>query len=588
MSQNREIVDTSHAIEIGHRVWWVGSHFDDDPFPRHSYLIEHGDQSVLIDPGSSRTIATTRKKIEEVIHFDHIRYFICHHQDPDISASLLQLDQMITRDEAFIVSHWRTHHHNLTTPIWNIEDHDWSLDLGGRRINFILTPYLHTPAAFRTFDCGQGILFSGDIFGGAADNATLFARDEACLESIKTFHEQSMPSRDILQHTMLKLEKLPITMIAPLHGFIIPSPLVALIVSQLKSLECGLFMHGNQGNSVRELQELNGALTELPDALAHSHEFPELAERCLSMLSQELPMRSIEFRILEHTDTQCVCSLENRYKWMTKPINKQDRELFLQVEKLPFGSQGCQQAELQPDGTPAFLIPLRVRNSQHKQALAILKLKRDSKRTFSVLEAIETIAEPLAAALERERLRARIALERHAMYERSIHDPLTGLYSHHYMQDAAARMIHIHNRNPSASIGLIMLDIDHFNKMNDAHGHLTGDKALRNSGKVIRETLRDTDVPVLFGGKAFVLLVSSIDVHNLKQLTERIRRNIHQQQIQLDGGATLQITISAGIALHKQDETLDKLIERAEGALKEAKEQGHDRACFAHEITPYI
>jgi flavorubredoxin len=73
-------IDTQHALEIADRVWWVGHYMHGDDFQSHTYLIENGSQSVLIDPGSQLTFSNTLSKIEEVIPFSQIRYFICHHQ----------------------------------------------------------------------------------------------------------------------------------------------------------------------------------------------------------------------------------------------------------------------------------------------------------------------------------------------------------------------------------------------------------------------------------------------------------------------------------------------------------------------------
>jgi len=75
-SINDADLDTSHAIEIAPRVWWVGHYLKGDVFQCHVYLIENGDQSVLIDPGSKLSFTQTLKKIEEVTSFSNIRYFL--------------------------------------------------------------------------------------------------------------------------------------------------------------------------------------------------------------------------------------------------------------------------------------------------------------------------------------------------------------------------------------------------------------------------------------------------------------------------------------------------------------------------------
>ncbi len=162
-------LDSEHAIEIADNIWWVGHYLENDPFQCHVYLLENGDQSVLFDPGSKLTFKHTFQKIQEVTNFSNIRYFVCHHQDPDITGCLEQIDNMVTREDALLVTHWRAEmllkHYGLDLPFWRIEDHDWKLDLGnGRVLEFVFTPYAHFPGAFCSFDQQTGTIFSSDIF----------------------------------------------------------------------------------------------------------------------------------------------------------------------------------------------------------------------------------------------------------------------------------------------------------------------------------------------------------------------------------------------------------------------------------------
>ena len=103
----KDIDFTTQPIEVSDRVWWVGHVLENDSFQCHVYLIEQGDQSILIDPGSRLTFDQTFNKIEQIIPFSHIRYFVCQHQDPDISGALPEIDDMIDRDDAVVITHWR-------------------------------------------------------------------------------------------------------------------------------------------------------------------------------------------------------------------------------------------------------------------------------------------------------------------------------------------------------------------------------------------------------------------------------------------------------------------------------------------------
>ena len=116
---------TRDAVRLADRVWWVGCYQPDDALQGNSYLIEQGDQSVLIDPGSRLAFTETLRKIEQVVPFSSIRWFVCHHQDPSVTSSLTLVDTLIEREDARIISHWRAaeiiRHYALKIPIWLVE-----------------------------------------------------------------------------------------------------------------------------------------------------------------------------------------------------------------------------------------------------------------------------------------------------------------------------------------------------------------------------------------------------------------------------------------------------------------------------------
>ena len=126
-----------HAVEVAPRVWWVGAVLPDDPFQCHSYLVEAGSHSVLIDPGSSLTIAATLRKVREVVHVDDIESIVLHHSDPDIADALHVLSDVVTRPDVRVVTEWRAglllKHFAARFPMVTIEDLDWRLDLGDGR-----------------------------------------------------------------------------------------------------------------------------------------------------------------------------------------------------------------------------------------------------------------------------------------------------------------------------------------------------------------------------------------------------------------------------------------------------------------------
>ena len=291
--------DTQHAVEISPRTWWVGEVLADDLFQCHAYLLEQGDQSVLFDPGSHLTIPGTLRKIAEVMSINDIRYYVCHHQDPDIASALPLIDELIDRKDAVLVTHWRTRellkHYGLRMPFWLIDEHDWQLPLDDRTLDFIFTPYSHFPGAFCTFDSKSRVLFSSDIFGGFTTNPTLVARDDSHFETIRTFHEHYMPSRDILGYALAQIDRHPVQAIAPQHGSIIPPRLVPLMIEKLRNLECGLYLIARGNTDIQCLMQLNETLHDITQTMLLYRDFWDIAGRLLELVQRNLPARQIDY-----------------------------------------------------------------------------------------------------------------------------------------------------------------------------------------------------------------------------------------------------------------------------------------------------
>lgn len=132
-------------------------------------------------------------------------------------------------------------------------------------------------------------------------------------------------------------------------------------------------------------------------------------------------------------------------------------------------------------------------------------------------------------------------------------------------------------------IGVLMADLDHFKAVNDSHGHLVGDKVLRESAQRIRRLLRRHDEVGRFGGEEFLILVGNCDAISLELAAERIRDGVGGRPIETDAGPVC-VTISIGGALHHWSHSTNPnaLLERADHALYEAKNGGRNRVV----VTP--
>jgi diguanylate cyclase (GGDEF)-like protein len=158
-------------------------------------------------------------------------------------------------------------------------------------------------------------------------------------------------------------------------------------------------------------------------------------------------------------------------------------------------------------------------------------------------------------------------------------DPLTGLYNRAALDESLAREISLAHRHATA-LSLVILDIDHFKRVNDRFGHCCGDDALCAVVERARQCARNTDMLFRYGGEEFVILLRNTDQHGAQLLAERLRKKIVRTAISCSGEA-VSVTISAGVASLRDDDDAGSLFARADSALYEAKRAGRNRVAMA-------
>ena len=181
----------------------------------------------------------------------------------------------------------------------------------------------------------------------------------------------------------------------------------------------------------------------------------------------------------------------------------------------------------------------------------------------------------MAARLEAQQERHRAA----HFAAQAEQDPLTELGNRRHMERRAADLF------PSLSLALAPLalaqvDVDHFKRVNDTHGHAAGDKVLVALAKLLRDNFRSADVVVRSGGEEFVLMLPDTPLPNAMEICERLRARVEAFPMDIGTGAPLRITISIGIAAAPSYD-LDALMQRADEALYVAKQAGRNRLCCA-------
>lgn len=171
-------------------------------------------------------------------------------------------------------------------------------------------------------------------------------------------------------------------------------------------------------------------------------------------------------------------------------------------------------------------------------------------------------------------------LLRETLHHQSIRDPLTGLYNRRYLEEAMEEEIYRAARNQS-SLGLIMLDVDHFKQFNDRFGHDAGDELLRELGNFLMAKARQSDIACRYGGEEFIVILPGTMAAVAKK-AEQLREQFRHLTIVHQGQILGRTTISLGVATYPEHGVTPKaLIQTADKALFQAKEEGRDRVVVA-------
>ena len=558
-------LDTSRAIELAPRIWWVGALLPGDQFQCHVYLVEQGDQSVLIDPGSALTAAEVVRKVDDVVGVDNLRWLVCSHPDPDIISGLPALVARGLHPDAAIVTHWRDRalirHIGVDLPYWLVEEHDWKLQLEDRALQFLFTPYAHFAGAFCTFDETSGTLFSSDLFGGFVEDESLFATSTAYFEQMRAFHEHYMPSGDILTHALAEFRPLALRRIAPQHGLVIPEDLAMPLLKRLAGLECGIYLLAREDPGLEFLLTANRAVRELVEVLVREGDFSvvvrhlaETAERLLGIEGLELWART----------GSTVLAFNQRDGFAGRVADPPDDVLGALSGAVPASG-------------PRLVVPLRSPSSALVSGVAVLEFRETPVLSEKMRALVDQICDLVEVGLERELFRHVADIDRTAFYEQAIHDPLTGLYNRQYLADAARRLCALDDRNSRPAVAALMIDLDRFKGVNDTFGHAVGDEVLWHVGRSIVDGARAGDIVVRYGGEEFVVLLSGVDLASARAVAERVRVSVAEP----DGDRRPSITASVGLALRTPEETFERLVERADKAMYFAKASGRDQVGVA-------
>jgi diguanylate cyclase (GGDEF)-like protein/PAS domain S-box-containing protein len=228
-----------------------------------------------------------------------------------------------------------------------------------------------------------------------------------------------------------------------------------------------------------------------------------------------------------------------------------------------------------PEGQTGFLPYLCVPMTAQGETLGLLYVEsRDAKLIEYRSSLAANFAERIALALANLRLRESLRTQ-------AIRDPLTSLFNRRYMEETLERELRRAIRHHH-SIGVIMIDADHFRTINNTVGHGAGDAMLQAMARFLQGQIRLEDTPCRYGGDEFVLILPDSTLEDTYKRAEQLRQGIKQITVQHRGRILDTVTISLGVAgCPEHGTTVEEVLLAADKAMFRAKEEGRDRTLVA-------
>lgn len=197
-------------------------------------------------------------------------------------------------------------------------------------------------------------------------------------------------------------------------------------------------------------------------------------------------------------------------------------------------------------------------------------------RLQRIQELATSLAEQISLAF------ANLMLRETLKYQ-SVRDPLTGLFNRRHMEEALQRELLRATRNGN-SVAVLMTDIDHFKRFNDAFGHEAGDVLLRDLGALLAAEIRGGDIACRYGGEEFLLILADTDLASASERAAKLQQQVRNLQVHYRGETLGRITLSLGVAsFPRHGATVSEIVTAADRALYKAKASGRDRVVVAGE-----
>ncbi|MDA5556335.1 sensor domain-containing diguanylate cyclase [Shimia sp. MMG029] len=235
----------------------------------------------------------------------------------------------------------------------------------------------------------------------------------------------------------------------------------------------------------------------------------------------------------------------------------------------------CSHAEPHNDH-PYFCFPILA----HGETVGLLHLRaksNDSEMFHANRDLAQMCSEQISMAIANVRMRDEL-------HDQSVRDPLTGLFNRRHMNETLRKTIGDSQRS-TEPFAVIAIDVDHFKKFNDTHGHDAGDMVLRAVGSVLQQDCDRDDVACRPGGEEFTLILPGTGLDQAQERAENLRRAVENIKVRYGEKTLPRITISVGLSMYPEHGTLPQMLLRsADDALYQAKALGRNRVVVADSL----
>lgn len=351
------------------------------------------------------------------------------------------------------------------------------------------------------------------------------------------------------------------------------------------------FMHKSEKRLLKLLNTLNMRTSELEKYQAHLEMIYENTRVLASILDTDSvvsELMNMLGRLLHYEGYSVIFKdADNNYYYRSRFQNKQYNH---QIEAVPqfavdLLKKVAQQdnvvviqdvskredyASLNDNTHSVMIVPMTAHESL--RGIIIAEASKVGYFKEKDLQMLTAVARSAALALENAELHKQTE-------ELTITDALTSAYNYRYF----AKKLEEEKRRASRynlSLSLIMIDIDFFKKLNDTHGHESGNKVLQTISVIIKECIRDVDIFARYGGEEFSIILPQTPLKDALVIGERMRKKVSEYDFESDKGETLRVTVSVGISSFPENgRSQEELVSLADQALYRAKEKGRNLVC---------